>query len=474
MRLNIPLSYAVTTHEGAPAAPHLTPEQQLRRSVLSCLLWEDEFYESGVGIADRIEQAAAAVPPATLAALAIEARGRFHLRHVPLLLLSCLAQHSRGTSLLSDTMPRVIQRADELAEFVVVHARMNGVAPSAVKPKLSKQIKLGLARAFQRFDASSLAKYNRDGVVKLRDVLFLAHPKPKNAEQAATWKALVDGTLPPPDTWEVALSAGADKKTTWERLISEGRLGYLALLRNLRNMDQAAVDAALIGSAIRARENGAHRVLPFRYVAAARAAPQHVPALDDALKAAIGDMPRLSGRTVVLVDVSGSMDAALSAKSDLTRLDAAAALAAIVPADHLRVFSFSNQMVECPPYRGLAGIDAVVRSQAHQGTRLFEALAALNDQVPYDRIVVITDEQAHGGPSAPMGFWASPFTTGGQSRISTCPAPKGRGYMVNVASNRNGVGYGAWTHVDGFSERVLTFIAECERQGGGEAAQLPG
>lgn len=461
MRLNVPVSHAATTHEGAPAVPHLTPEQRLRRSVLSCLLWEDEFYDSGVGIADRIKEAAAAVPPAVLAALAVEARTRFHLRHVPLLLLSCLARHSRGTSLLSDTMPRVIQRADELAEFVVVHARMNGVAPSAVKPKLSKQIKLGLARSFQRFDAASLAKYNRDGVVKLRDVLFMVHAKPKDAEQAATWKALVDGTLPPPDTWEVALSSGADKKATWERLISEGKLGYLALLRNLRGADQAGVDPALLDCAIRARRNGAHRVLPFRYVAAARAAPQHVPALDDALRTAIADMPPLPGRTVVLVDVSGSMDAPLSAKSDLTRLDAAAALAAIVPAEHLRVFSFSNAVVECPPYRGLAGIDAVVKSQAHQGTRLFEALTAINANVPYDRIIVITDEQAHAVSPFPIGFGASPFAA---HRVSTCPAPKGTGYMINVASNRNGVGYGAWNHIDGFSERVLTFIAECESE----------
>ncbi len=461
MRLNVSVSYAVTTHEGAPAVPHLTPEQRLRRSVLSCLLWEDEFYESGVGIADRIKEAAAAVSPATLAALAVEARTRFHLRHVPLLLLSCLARHSRGTSLLSDTMPRVIQRADELAEFVAVHARMNGVPPSAVKPKLSKQIKLGLARTFRNFDAAALAKYNRDGAVKLRDVLFLSHSKPKDAEQAATWKALVDGTLPAPDTWEVALSSGADKKATWERLISEGRLGFLALLRNLRNMDQVGVDPGLIAGAIRARKNGAHRVLPFRYVAAARVAPQHVPALDDALRAAIADMPRLPGRTVVLVDVSGSMDARLSAKSDLTRLDAAAALAAIVPAESLRVFSFSEQMVECPPYRGLAGIDAVTKSQSHQGTHLFEALHALNANVPYDRIVVITDEQAHAPTVSPYSPWPG-------GHVGGCPAPKGTGYMVNVASAQNGVGYGPWTHIDGFSERVLTFIGECERQQAGK------
>lgn len=161
MRLNVPVSYAVTTHEGAPAVPHLTPEQQLRRSVLSCLLWEDEFYESGVGIADRIKEAAAAVSPATLAALSVEARTRFHLRHVPLLLVAYMAgdPRVRGTSLVSDTLPQVIQRADELGEFLAIYARVNGVPPSAVKKKLSAQVKKGLARAFESFDEYQLAKW---------------------------------------------------------------------------------------------------------------------------------------------------------------------------------------------------------------------------------------------------------------------------------------------------------------------------
>ena len=72
--------------------------------------------------------------------------------------------------------------------------------------------------------------------MKLRDVLFLCHAKPKDEAQDATWKQLIGGTLPTPDTWEVALSSGADKKATWERLIAEKKLGALALLRNLRKI----------------------------------------------------------------------------------------------------------------------------------------------------------------------------------------------------------------------------------------------
>jgi hypothetical protein len=96
------------THEGAPAALHLTVEQQLRRSVLSCLLWEKEFYEDDQSIADRIVALAEQAPPAMVAALAVEARTTFNLRHVPLLLIAVLAKTGAGTRLVSETIERTI------------------------------------------------------------------------------------------------------------------------------------------------------------------------------------------------------------------------------------------------------------------------------------------------------------------------------------------------------------------------------
>jgi hypothetical protein len=419
------------THEGAPAA-FLTAEQKLRRSVASCLLWETEFYEDGQTIADRIEALAAEVDAQVLADLAIEARERFNLRHAPLILAVALSRKPAG-ALIGQTIERVIQRADELSEFLALYWR-GGKRP------LSKQVKVGLARAFGKFDAYQLAKYDRDGPVKLRDVLFLAHPKPQDEAQAALWKQLADRSLPSPDTWEVALSGGADKKASFERLLAENKLGYLALLRNLRNMDQAGVDEALVREAILARR-GAQRVLPFRYVAAARAAPRFEPWLDQALAETVLESPVPAGRTIVLVDVSGSMDWQLSARSDLKRIDAAAALGAIVPGD-VRVFTFSNEVVEVPPRRGMAGVDAIVRSQPHGGTELGKAVAHVN-RLPHDRLIVVTDEQSSDRVPDPVA---------------------GRAYMINVASAKNGVGYGRWTHIDGFSESVLRFIAEHEAQ----------
>jgi hypothetical protein len=434
MRLNTHRTKAARTHEGAPVIATLSALQQLRRSVLSCLLWEDEFYEDGQSIAERIIANAMRVTPQALAALAVEAREVFNLRHVPLLLLEVLSRTGKGDRLVADTVARVVQRADEPGELVALHHRLGA------KRMLPAQMRKGLARAIAKFDEYECAKYDRDSAVKLRDVLRLVRPTPKDEAQSALWKRVKERTLAMPDTWEVALSGGADKRATFERLLCERKLGYVALLRNLRNMVQAGVDVDLVRQAIVARKGGAQRVLPFRYVAAARAAPQLEPSLDQALCAAIAEMPALRGKTIVLVDVSGSMTSRMSRKSDLTRMDAAATLGAIVPGD-LRLFTFSSGLVEVPPRRGMAGVDAIVRSQHHGSTNLGSAVGKVN-ALAHDRLIVVTDEQSHDRVPEPEAKYA---------------------YMINVASNRNGVGYGRWTHIDGFSEGVLRFIHEVER-----------
>jgi hypothetical protein len=437
------------THEGG-VADVMTNEEALRRSVMSCFLWENEFYEDGKPIADRIGQLCTVVPPKVIADLAIEARGPGNLRHVPLLLLTHLARVGSGSRLVGDTIPEVIQRADDMTEFLAIYAQVNKQSPS--KLVLSAQVKRGLALAFGKFDEYQLAKYDRDGPVKLRDVIALAHVKsgaPKGARNKLherVWQR----TMKVPDTWETELSAGKDKLRTWTRMLGETlegdipKLGYLAVLRNLRNMLDVGVDENLVKSAILARRGGAHRVLPFRFTAAARACPRLEATLDQALCESIADMPVLPGKTLVFVDVSDSMNRKLSDKSDLSRMDAAATLASVINAEALRVFTFSNDLVEVPARRGMAGVDAIKRSQVHSGTYLWRTLEQCLHQNggPYDRVIVITDEQAHDSPSA---------------RIRTLlPA---RCYLINTASNRRGVAYREpWVHIDGFSEAVLRWI----------------
>lgn len=433
MRTNLPVACGrEVTHEGGPAV-RLTPSQELRRSVLTCLLWEQAFYEEGDAIADRIMSLCDRVGPEEIASLAVEARTRFNLRHVSLLLLKALIKRGGG-QVVSRSICDTVRRADELSELVALYW-------SDGRKPLSNPMKRGLALAFRKFNAHQLAKYaNKPGAVKLRDVLFLCHARPENESQAATWKALIDGTLDPPDTWEVALSSGADKKATFERLIREQRLGYLALLRNLRTMVESGVDSSLIKNAILGRL-GAEKVLPFRYVAAARAVPSLEQTLDIAMLATIHASPALPGETIVLVDVSGSMDTLLSARSDLTRIDAAATLASVLHCESLRVFAFSDRVVEVAPRRGMAGVDAIKRSLPHGGTYLGAAVSKVQRH-PHDRLIVITDEQSADAVPSPC-----------------CD----RAYMINVSPHQNGVGYGGgWVHLDGFSEAVVRWIAESE------------
>jgi len=426
------------THEGARGR-RFTPEQELKRALMNCLLWEDQFYENGVSIAERIKSLVPLVEPAKVAAFAVEAREKMKLRHAPLLVVREMARHETHRKLVADTLARAIQRPDEMTEFLAIYwADALGPMQQRKRQPVSAQVKKGLARALTKFDAYQLAKYDRDGAVRIKDVLFLVHAKPKDAEQAKVWKELVAGTLASPDTWEVSLSSGKDKRESFERLIADKKLGGLALLRNLRLMQKAEVPRKTIAGAIDAMRTD--RVLPYRFITAARYAPDFEPELEAAMLKSVKGYARLSGRTRLLVDVSGSMDHALSRQSEMTRLEAACGLAILARevCDEVEIFTFSNQVVKVPPRRGFALRDAIVKSQLHGGTQLGMAVTAIDRKG--DRLIVFTDEQSH-------------------DRVS---APKGAGYMINVASYQNGVGHGAWQRVDGFSEAVIAWIAAQE------------
>src|SRR5579859_1902264 len=368
----------IFTHEGARGRK-FTPEQELKRALMNCLLWEDQFYEDGVSIADRIKDLVPRVEPAKVATLAIEAREAMKLRHAPLLVVREMARHEKHRVLVADTLARVIQRPDEMTELLAIYwADALGPMQQRKRQPVSAQIKKGLARALNKFDAYQLAKYDRDGVVRIRDVLFLVHAKPKDAAQEKVWKQLVDGTLVSPDTWEVSLSSGKDKRETFERLIAEKKLGGLALLRNLRLMQKAEVPRGTIAGAIEAIRTD--RILPYRFISAARYAPDFEPELEAAMLKSVKDYVRLPGRTRLLIDVSGSMDVALSAQSEMTRLEAACGLAVLARevCDEVEIFTFSNKVVKVPPRRGFALRDAIVQSQPHGGTELGKAVTEID------------------------------------------------------------------------------------------------
>jgi 60 kDa SS-A/Ro ribonucleoprotein len=255
---------------------------------------------------------------------------------------------------------------------------------------------------------------------------------------------LVENTLKPPHTWEVALSAGKDKRENFERLLREGKLGGLAVLRNLRLMLASGVDPQLIRERL---DTGVARALPFRFVTAARHAPRLEDAIGKAMLAGIAGLAKLPGSTELVVDVSGLMNGKLSKKSETSRMDAAAGLAILLreKAEVLSVATFSNECVELPARCGFALRDAIVNSQPHNATYLKRALESLRgkrDWRALDRLMVVTDEQVHDG---------------------IVPAWTPRAYVVNGAPYKHGMSYGnGWTHVDGWSERIFDYIAAAE------------
>jgi hypothetical protein len=435
MKLNVAVKQQPEyTHEGARAA-RLDPEAQLRRSVMACMLWEDSFYESGEEIGKRIGKLVPLTRPEFAAACAYHARTDMKLRHAPLLIVREMARHPGHKALVAALLRDVIQRPDELAEFLAIYWKDK-------RQPLSAQVKKGLARAFLKFNEYQLAKYDRDGKVKLRDALFLSHAKPRTEEQAALFKKVVDRQLAIPDTWEVALSGGADKKETFERLMAEEKLGALAFIRNLRNMKEAGVQKATV--AAYAGKVNIERVLPFRFIAAARACPGWEDMIEPMMLRCLEGYPKLPGKTAIVVDNSGSMCGRVAQRSDLSRGDAACALAILVRevcADCV-VIGFGSEAAVIPSRRGFALAQAIQMGPGG-GTDTGSAVH-LAGREGYDRIIVITDEQSHTGVDAPR---------------------RGIGYFINVANMRNGIGYGPWVHIDGWSEAVLDYIRESEANG---------
>lgn len=448
---------APKTHGGAPAV-RTSKLESLERSVMACLLWEDTFYEDGISIADRITTGVANASLTEAADIAIAAREQQHLRHVPLLVVREMARRGgqRDSHIIGETLTRVIQRPDELTEFLAIYWKDNPDAP------LSSQVKKGLAGAFDKFDEYQLAKYNRTGkAVTLRDVMFLTHPKPRHG-RGDMYKRLANGELKTPDTWEVALSSRGNTKAEWERLLEEDRLGGLALLRNLRNMQQAGVKDTLVKDAL---INGNYRrVLPFRFVAAAKSAPRYEYAIDQAFLGTLSQAPKIPGKTVVVIDVSGSMyGGSVSRNSDMDRAHAACALGAVLRevCEDVVVYATAGSDAHrrhktqiVPARRGIGLVDSIYNMCGPLGgggiflNQVCEFLAAQENDV--DHMIVITDEQdCAGANDAPS---------------KAVPLGKVSNYLLNVNTYKNGIGYGPkWTHINGWSESVVKYITQVER-----------
>lgn len=416
------------------------------------MLWEKEYYQSGHETADRIRELATALPFDVVAKLAVEARVVYKLRHVPLWLLVSLIDTGHKGNQVSDLIAKVIQRPDEMSELLSLYWKEG-------KKPLTKQLKKGLAKAFKKFNEYSLAKFDKPGTISLRDVMFLSHPCPDSPEQEALFKRVANQELVTPDTWETQLSAGADKAETFVRLIGEQKLGPQAMLKNLRNMVNAGVGPDAIRQGLKNVKTD--RVLPFEFITAARYAKQFEPELEQLMFKCLSGEQKLRGNTTLLIDASGSMKESLSAKSELTRYDAAAGLAMLLreECENVRVFKFNTKysatmnmsfshphhhfnIEEVAPRRGFALRDALGTPDG--GTYLGEAVNWCNQNVSrQDRLIVLTDEQS-------------------SDRVG---GPKGKGYLLNISTYDKTVGtHSGWTRVSGWSEQIVEYVKQLENE----------
>lgn len=435
------------THEGAPGYAR-DSKSELFLTAVTSMVAEDTFYESATARDARLR---------TLAATVGIEDGDWTLRFVTWLRTEALlrsvavlvaaeavrarlaaGRHGGNRALVA----AALHRPDEPGEFLGYWIARYGRA-------LPQPVKRGVADAAVRlYDERALVKYDGTArAVRFADVLELTHPRPRDPRQDALFGHAIalrqhrnDGVpqrlrlltarralLAVPPAERRALLAAPDAPDrlraaglTWEQVAGwlQGPLdaqvwtaliptmGYMALLRNLRNFDQAGVTdevAGVVAARLADPEQVARsRQLPLRFLSAYRSAPslRWAWALERALAASLAGVPVLPGRTLVLVDRSGSMFGRLSRRSQLVSADAAAvfggALAQRAARADLVEFGSSSARVAARP--GESVLRIAERFGNLGGTNTAAAVQA-HLRRDHDRVVIITDEQAWAGTS---------------------------------------------------------------------------
>lgn len=461
----ITASGPAVTHEGG-AGYVRDLKSELFLLAVSNMVGEDTFYESA-DIRDaryrQLVRAAAVADPVWTAGLLRWLRAEGNMRSASLVgaaefvkarldaqLPSVPAYQSPGFLGDNRSLDRLIvdavcQRADEPGEMLAYWTSRYGRA-------IPKPIKRGAADAVERlYSEYSLLKYDTASKgYRFGDVLDLVHPTPKAPWQGTLFRHALDrrhnhdtdmdavvGHLPMvlsqaalragvaagkthlllnPEalksagmTWEDALSLAGptvDKAKLWSALIPS--MGYMALLRNLRNFDEAGVPDD-VADTVAARladpdQVAKSRQFPYRFLAAYEAAPSlrwgH--ALDKALNAALGNVPKLDGRTLVLIDTSASMtQTGYSAKSKMSPAKAAAVFGVVLGARcGADVHGFADGVFRHDVPKGasvLKEVDRFVKRTGEVGHGTDIAGSLRRTWSGHDRVFLISDMQTMTG-----------------------------------------------------------------------------
>ncbi|WP_285796633.1 TROVE domain-containing protein [Micromonospora sp. NBRC 107095] len=430
------------TAQGAPGFAR-EPRVELFLLGVSAMVGEDTFYE---GAADRDARFR------DLVATVAVADPDWFARFVPWLRSGAMMRSAAVVAAVEGARAQVaaqipgsrtvvdaaLQRADEPAEALAYWLARHG-------RRIPKPVKRGIADAAVRlYTERSLLKYDSVGSsVRFGDVIDLTHPTAKDERQGDLFRYALDrrhkrgNPLPaslrmmaardalmalPVErrrevtdpavlgaagmTWEALAGwrQGAMDASAWESVIPT--MGYVALLRNLRNFDQVGVSDALAETvAAKLSDPGqvaTSRVLPMRFLSAYNAAPslRWAYPLEKALQHALANVPALDGRTLILIDTSGSMQSPFSKDGSLLCWDGATVfgLALAARARAATVVSFSHDTRVFPSVAGESVLAAVRRFKDDgyffgMGTDTEKAVRKHYDG--HDRVVILTDEQAH-------------------------------------------------------------------------------
>ena len=294
----------------------------------------DKYYESETTIVKRLCEALTHCVKANdldfVANAIVHARTAMHIRTMPLMLTVMFAKELRAQKKsyanMRTVVRDVIQRADQITDMLAFSLTEFGE-----KKAIPTALKRGIADAFNKFDEYQFAKYNRDNAVKFTDVMRIVHPEPKTLEQGIIFDKIMNsarpdnqvtaaGQLATPYTWETQLSeagkSGKDKAEVWTQLVESGKLGYMALLRNIRNIAEAGVSTAVMKKVCDRiadpKEVARSKQLPFRFTTAYNIAQElnHnglIKAVSRALDASVSNMPNIGDNVWIMYDSSGSM-----------------------------------------------------------------------------------------------------------------------------------------------------------------------
>lgn len=458
-----------TVNKCGHAAYKMRDKEKLVTQVLCSFFNEAKFYGDNSAEMQETIKSVIKTDPKFAANLAVFARREFNMRSVSHVLTAYLAHEVEGKPYTREVVKAVSLRGDDVTEIMACYLSMFG------KP-IPNALKKGINDVLQGFDEYTLAKYKGDGkAVKMRDLLCLCRPEPKTQEQSEMWKRLLNNELKTPYTWETELSAKGNNKETWESLIESEKVGYMALLRNLRNILTA--NPSNVNKVISYIENPnavrKSKQLPFRYLSAYRelenlGGSRVFDALENAVEASIENMPKLEGTTVIAVDTSGSMGSAVSKESKVRCCEIAMMLGLVANKicdnsifytfdTHIKKYSFSKR-------------NGILYTTLHEssyggGTSMYLPFEKMIDEkIKADRIIVISDNMCNSGG----GYYSSKPV---QTLADEYRRKTGNDIWVH-AIDCQGYGtqqfHGAKTNIiAGWSEKVLEFITLAEQGEGG-------